>query len=1041
MSRRFSRLSLVLVLLLSGKAWAVGLGDIQLDSALNEPLRAEISLLGATPDELTSLNVALASADTFSRYGIDRPVYLQQIRFVIVANGAQGPIVKLTSPVQMTEPFLTFLVEASWPGGRLLREYTVLLDPPTYVPPAVQQAPAVTAPSVSQPADTGRIERPAATVTRPQPQPASPRRQQPTAPADTSVYDTQSAGAFVVQRGDTLWGIASRMRPDNRLSMNQTMLAIYEANPGAFAGNINLLKAGATMRIPSADEVFQISRRDAFSEVQRQNTNWQGGVTDDARPQAETRPSLILVPPDEEPAGVAYDDESETAEALTREQEVENLIADLEAADVPQQQSLIEIRDNELANLRQELANIRGEVYEPPVTEASDDPFVDDSVEAAQDDAAADDAAAADTVADGTAADGTATDDTTAETPAVVRTPRVSKPGIFERITGALSGFWGAIIAAVVLLAGLFFWVARRQKGEVSGAGPWQPLDRDDADIAADDDLAATTALSAPMREDDAIQVIEGDTGVQPMPEVTVEMPILEEPADATADFTSIEDTFSSDTAVNLDQTDPVAEADFHMAYGLYDQAADLINGALETDPTDSTLLSKLCEVYFVWGNRDAFVGAAGRLQSSLGKQPGSEWDKIVIMGQQIAADDAMFEDAGMTAATQAVDLSFEPDSDEAGALDMDFGSSDDGSTSDSAIIDLGADLEASFLDLGDEAVDFDLEQTVEATAEIPKAESTNTMETIEMPSSHGLAGASLGELSVDGGGDADPSATAEINLDDLDLDIEELEATELASLDDLDDGDIFGETGMPGSLDDLDVVTGTSKQLEPDADIVDLEALIKPDNTGAMRLAKDDTGSVPAMHVDDNLLEKTGATQILDDEMTVEAPARGEVLLGDDEATIQLPAEGGEFDFAKTEALSSDAFTADAGLEETGEMPALAETNVDLDLDDLTAALKINEMGDPADEILVENTAEQPNPSLADTAEIPTLSLAPDDMSDDLHEARTMTEVGTKLDLARAYVDMGDPAGARSILEEVLDEGDDSQRQQAQQLLDSLPG
>ena len=361
MSRRFSRLSLVLVLLLSSKGWAVGLGDIQLDSALNEPLRAEIALLGATPDELTSLDVALASADTFSRYGIDRPVYLQQIRFEIIANSAKGPIVKVTSPVQMTEPFLTFLVEASWPGGRLLREYTVLLDPPTYVPPSVQQAPAVTAPSVSQPADTGRIERPAAndaTVSRPQPQPASPRTQQPTAPADTSPYDTQSAGAYVVQRGETLWGIASRMRTDSRLSMNQTMLAIYEANPGAFAGNINLLKAGATVRIPSADEVFQISRRDAFSEVQRQNTNWRGGVTDTTPPQAETRPSLILVPPDEEPAGVAYDDERDTEEVFTREQEVENLIAELEAADVPQQQSLIEIRDNELANLRRELASV-----------------------------------------------------------------------------------------------------------------------------------------------------------------------------------------------------------------------------------------------------------------------------------------------------------------------------------------------------------------------------------------------------------------------------------------------------------------------------------------------------------------------------------------------------------------------------------------------------------------------------------------------------------------------------------------------------------
>ena len=920
MSRRFSRLSFVLVLLLSSKGWAVGLGDIQLDSALNEPLRAEIALLGATPDELTSLDVALASADTFSRYGIDRPVYLQQIRFDIIANTAKGPVVKLTSPVQMTEPFLTFLVEASWPGGRLLREYTVLLDPPTYVPPSVQQAPAVVAPSVSQPADTGRIERPAATDSstdpstdargsRPQPRPQQP--------ADTSPYDTQSAGAYVVQRGETLWGIASRMRPDNRLTMNQTMLAIYEANPGAFAGNINLLKAGATVRIPSADEVFQISRGDAFSEVQRQNTNWQGGVTDAGPRQAETRPSLKLVPPDEEPAGVAYDDARETAEVFTREQEVENRIAELEAADVPEQQSLIEIRDNELANLRRELANIRGEVYEPPVAAAGDDPFVDDTIEASQDDVVVDDSVAEDTVADDAVVDDAAT-----ETPAVVRTPRVSKPGIFERITGALSGFWGAIIAAVVVLGGLFFWVARRQRGEVSDAGPWQPLDRDDADIGSDDDLAATKTIPAPTRDDDAIQVIEGDSGVRPMAEATAEIPTLDETTDLTADFTSIEDTFSSDTAVNLDQTDPVAEADFHMAYGLYDQAADLINSALEIDPTDSTLLSKLCEVYFVWGNRDAFVNAASRLKSSLGGKQGSEWDKIVIMGQQIAADDAMFEDAGMTAATQAVDLSFDVDSDEAGALDMDFGSSDDDADR-SDIIDLGGDDDSTDGDFlfGDD----DLELTTERTAEIAEIESTNTMATVEIPSPDGAAtgkhaidfGGAEGtaelpsleaSLAAAGGGrTSDPAETAEINLDDLDLDIDQLAATGLGSLDDLDDlddldtVDIFGATGTPGASADLADATGKNTQLKHDDGDVDLEALIRPDDSGAMRLAKDDTGSVPALHDDDeatdfdvdgNLFEATGVTQILDDDMTVEAPARGEVVLGDDEATMQLPPE-----------------------------------------------------------------------------------------------------------------------------------------------------
>ena len=114
----------------------------------------------------------------------------------------------------------------------------------------------------------------------------------------------------------------------------------------------------------------------------------------------------------------------------------------------------------------------------------------------------------------------------------------------------------------------------------------------------------------------------------------------------------------------------------------------------------------------------------------------------------------------------------------------------------------------------------------------------------------------------------------------------------------------------------------------------------------------------------------------------------------------------------------------------------------MDLDLDDLTAALKISEAGDTVDMPRDDKTVEQPRPQMADEyAGAETMELDPDDMSDDLQEARTMTEVGTKLDLARAYVDMGDPGGARSILEEVLDEGDESQRQQAQQLLDTLPG
>ena len=130
---------------------------------------------------------------------------------------------------------------------------------------------------------------------------------------------------------------------------------------------------------------------------------------------------------------------------------------------------------------------------------------------------------------------------------------------------------------------------------------------------------------------------------------------------------------------------------------------------------------------------------------------------------------------------------------------------------------------------------------------------------------------------------------------------------------------------------------------------------------------------------------------------------------------------------------------------DETGVMPGLAagSTDMDLDLDDLTAALKVSEVGDTVNQMRDDATVEQPRPNVdaEDEDSSQTAAIAPEDLTGDLHDARTMTEVGTKLDLARAYVDMGDPSGARSILDEVLDEGDEGQRQQAQQLLDSLPG
>ncbi len=1105
MSRRLTRILLVCVLLLASEVWAIGLGDIKLDSALNEPLRAEIDLLSATPEELAGLTIALASDETFTRYGMERPFYLQEMQFNIVDGGVSGSKVQIRSRSPITEPFLTFLVEATWTSGRLLREYTVLLDPPTYTPPLVQQERAVTAPRRSTPSDSARIERqPAPQMTPAAPQPAPTSRQPaPTfssdsaPPVDDRPYETNASGEYIVLRGETLWSWATRVRPDNRLTINQTMLAIFEANPDAFGGNINILREGALLRIPSADEIFQISRGDALDEVNRQHSAWSGTSATTATADTTTTPSLTLVPPDEDFA-IDYDDDA-PYEPLSREVEIEDRISELESVNVENQPSLIEIRDNELAALRQELANIRGEIYEPLFDDAIDDrdaPPTSDDLFPDMDEVVADDG-------DEVVADDEDVADTTIPT-GVIRPLQDSGKSIVEQVLDVVTGIWGIIGGSLILVGGALIWFMRRESDDDDDddISAIEELDADDISV---DELSATSRMQAPTPEE-AMVVVEQDSSINPLLDAgeSVEAPIpeiAESTLDATGSVDSIEDTFSSETAVNLDQSDPIAEADFHMAYGLYDQAADLISGALEADATDKGLMSKLCEIYFVWGNRDAFIDAATRLKAAVGDAANPEWDKIVIMGQQIASDHEMFAGAAVVGASQEVDLSFD-DAAEAQSLDMDFGATDaaDGDAAEAVDFlfeesaDVDVDVDAEDVAAADQsAVDIDFEPTAESptletaaddfdkTAEMPAPEiDSPTIEeqfadvggTSELPSIDD----SLGQAISDSGQDADQ--TAEINLDDLDLDIDGLAETEIASLDDLDDLDDLDVTGRNESLPDLAEATGKNPEVSMDdtgirqgLDISDTgigEGLDLDDlePTGEMRLAADETGRMPMEDIesDQDLLDATGHTQVLSAEMAVDTAADLSGVIADGDATALAPGFGDDdtienlpgeaetmvapldeddddFDFAKTEALPVDVFTGDSTNAATGEMPTLVGTDVDLDLDDLTAALEVSEVEDTIQQPGEDATVEHIRPEVsAEMAEVPTMNLSPDDMSNELHDARTMTEVGTKLDLARAYVDMGDPAGARSILEEVLDEGDEGQKQQAQKLLDSLP-
>jgi len=258
------------LLSLTPATWGLGLGDIELDSALNEKLDAEIELLDAGGLQPTEIIVSLASADDFERVGVERFFFLTDLRFEVDFAGARVRNIKVTSTQPVTEPYLNFLVEVLWPSGRLLKEYTLLLDPPTFSP---APAPSISAPAQtgSGESSTGQVER-SATVSRGTQVQLAPGRALQPSPLDEGVVDGEYR---MTDRTDTLWRIAMRTRPSRAVTVQQTMLAIQRLNPQAFLNdNINLVKAGYSLRLPTEQQAASVTANEAYQQVAMQNEDW-----------------------------------------------------------------------------------------------------------------------------------------------------------------------------------------------------------------------------------------------------------------------------------------------------------------------------------------------------------------------------------------------------------------------------------------------------------------------------------------------------------------------------------------------------------------------------------------------------------------------------------------------------------------------------------------------------------------------------------------------------------------------------------------------
>ncbi len=415
-SRGLRSLAGLVLLLLSGAAMALGLGEIRVKSQPGQPLVAEIPIISSEPGELEQLQVRLASPATFERVGLARPEGLiNNLGFTVGLSDDGRAVVRVTSQEPVQVAALNLLIEVDWGQGRLVREYSALVDTPGALAAASQ--PIIEAP-LPPPSNTIIREPEAAIASEPAPEPVqtpapvahvaakpAPVAAAPAAAPAASAIPAAANGRIEVQRGQTLSQIARDL--GQGYSLDQTMLALLRANPDAFIkGNINRLKQGAVLRVPQSEEQAQLGRSEAAALVRDQMAEWRQArrpipqpvesvatapassarapaPAKTATPQvAEAR--LEIAPPAASAAtragtqsGIDAEGEGDmlanqqltlTKEELAaRESEVQDLraqVAELES--IKQQQGkLIAMKDSELAAAQQRLAKSQGDASQP----------------------------------------------------------------------------------------------------------------------------------------------------------------------------------------------------------------------------------------------------------------------------------------------------------------------------------------------------------------------------------------------------------------------------------------------------------------------------------------------------------------------------------------------------------------------------------------------------------------------------------------------------------------------------------------------------
>jgi pilus assembly protein FimV len=633
-------------LALPGAAYPLGLGKLTVESFVGQPLVARIELLSSAKEELDTLAAKIADPSLYRQNNLQYQGVLSRTRITLERGTGDNAYLKVTSAAPVSEPYLDLLVEVNWSSGRVVRDYTFLLDPPGSAASAVEPVAPVrsgTAPAV-----------------RSQPAPA------PTGAAPAAAAPTGQGGTYEVKRGDTLSKIAKEYKPET-VTLDQMLVALFKSNQTAFEGaNMNRLRSGAIITIPNAVEASAAAAPEATKVVRVQAADWRGyrDRVAGAAPMVEEGASRAAggrigtaveektpaVRPGSDQLRVSKDagtakgsgvlESNAARDAQLRE--AQSRIADLEKT-LKDLQRAVELKSPTMAQLQTQAEPGKAKSAPPPVTPAPAPITVAPPVvtsptpvtpppKAAEPPKAVEPAKTEPPKAEPPKAEPPkaeppkAVEPPKAEPPKATEPPKAAEPpkatppkvvakappkeapGFFDEFLSNTPG-WAIGVGALAVLGGIAALLAARRRKTT----------KFEDSIISGTDIKTNTVF--------------GSTGGGVV---------------NTGD-NSLASDFSREGLGNIDtdEVDPIAEAEVYLAYGRDAQAEEILKDALKKDPQRQEIYLKLLEIHAQHNKPSAFETVASELYSVTSGQ-GEVWIKAVALGRQLDPNNPMFAEGGM---------------------------------------------------------------------------------------------------------------------------------------------------------------------------------------------------------------------------------------------------------------------------------------------------------------------------------------------------------------------------------------------------------